>query len=60
MKQARISEIPGVGLLTAAATVAVIGDARSFKSGREFAAYPGLVPRQNGSGGKVKLGGISK
>jgi transposase len=56
----RISEIPGVGLLTATAAVAVIGDARSFKSGREFAAYLGLVPRQNGSGGKVKLSGISK
>jgi transposase len=56
----RISEIPGVGLLTATAAVAVIGDARAFKSGREFAAYLGLVPRQNGSGGKVKLGGISK
>jgi transposase len=49
-----------VGLLTATAAVAVIGDARSFKSGREFAAYLGLVPRQNGSGGKVKLSGISK
>jgi len=56
----RISEIPGVGLLTATAAVAVIGDARAFKSGREFAAYLGLVPRQNGSGGKVRLGGISK
>ncbi|MGT2509360.1 IS110 family transposase [Cupriavidus basilensis] len=56
----RISEIPGVGLLTATAAIAVIGNAQSFKSGREFAAYLGLVPRQNGSGGKVKLGGISK
>ncbi len=56
----RISEIPGVGLLTATAAVAVIGNAQTFKSGREFAAYLGLVPRQNGSGGKVKLGGISK
>jgi len=56
----RIAEIPGVGLLTATAAVAVIGNARAFKSGREFAAYLGLVPRQNGSGGKVKLGGISK
>ncbi|CAN7332139.1 IS110 family transposase [Paraburkholderia sp. DD10] len=56
----RISEIPGVGLLTATAAVAVIGNAHAFRSGREFAAYLGLVPRQNGSGGKVKLGGISK
>ncbi|KVU35956.1 transposase [Burkholderia ubonensis] len=56
----RISEIPGVGPLTATAAVSVIGQARTFRSGREFAAYLGLVPRQNGSGGKVKLGGISK
>jgi len=56
----RISEIPGVGLLTATAAVAVIGDAKTFRSGREFAAYLGLVPRQTGTGGKVRLGGISK
>jgi transposase len=56
----RISEIPGVGVLTATAAVSVIGQANTFRSGREFAAYLGLVPRQNGSGGKVKLGGISK
>jgi transposase len=56
----RISEIPGMGLLTATAAVAVIGNAQAFRSGREFAAYLGLVPRQNGSGGKVKLSGISK
>jgi transposase len=56
----RISEIPGVGVLTATAAVSVIGQATTFRSGREFAAYLGLVPRQNGSGGKVKLGGISK
>ncbi|MGU7776414.1 IS110 family transposase [Burkholderia sp. MR1-5-21] len=56
----RISEIPGVGVLTATAAVSVIGQAKTFHSGREFAAYLGLVPRQNSSGGKVKLGGISK
>jgi transposase len=56
----RISDIPGVGLLAATAALAVIGNAQAFKSGREFAAYLGLVPRQNSSGGKVKLGGISK
>ncbi|WP_338911155.1 IS110 family transposase [Mycetohabitans rhizoxinica] len=56
----RISEIPGVGLLTATAAVSVIGQAKTFRSGREFAAYLGLVPRQNSSGGKVRLGGISK
>lgn len=56
----RIAEIPGVGLLTATAAVAMMGDARSFKSGREFAAFAGLVPRQTGTGGRVKLLGISK
>jgi len=55
-----IAEIPGVGLLTATAAVATMGDAKAFKSGREFAAWLGLVPRQIGTGGKVKLLGISK
>ena len=49
-----------MGLLTATAAVAMIGDARSFRSGREFAAFVGLVPRQSGTGGKIKLLGISK
>jgi transposase len=55
-----ISEIPGVGLLTATAAVATMGDPKAFSSGREFAAWTGLVPRQTGSGGKVNLHGISK
>ncbi|MDP1537872.1 MAG: IS110 family transposase [Burkholderiales bacterium] len=55
-----IAEIPGVGKLTATALVATMGEAKSFKSGREFAAYLGLVPRQSGTGGRVKLLGISK
>jgi transposase len=55
-----ISEIPGVGLLTATAAVATMGDPKAFSSGREFAAWAGLVPRQTGSGGKVILHGISK
>lgn len=55
-----ISEIPGVGLLTATAAVAMMGDPKSFDSGREFAAWAGFVPRQTGSGGKVNLHGISK
>ena len=46
--------------MTATALVATIGDPAAFKSGRELAAYLGLVPRQNGTGGKVRLGGISK
>lgn len=56
----RIAEIPGVGMLTATALVATMGEAKSFKTGREFAAFVGLVPRQSGTGGKVKLLGISK
>jgi len=56
----RIGAIPGVGLLTATAAVATMGDAKAFKSGREFAAWLGLVPRQSGTGGRVKLLGISK
>jgi transposase len=56
----RLMTIPGVGLLTATAAVATIGEARVFRSGREFAAFVGLVPRQAGTGGRVKLLGISK
>jgi transposase len=56
----RIAEIPGVGLLTATAAIATMGDAKAFKSGREFAAWLGLVPRQSGTGGRVRLLGISK
>lgn len=55
-----ISEIPGVGLLTATAAVATMGDAKAFHSGREFAAWAGLVPKQTGSGDKASLQGISK
>jgi transposase len=55
-----ISEVPGIGRLTATALVATIGDARTFRSGREFAAFLGLVPRQNGTGGKIRLGSISR
>lgn len=55
-----ISAIPGVGLLTATAAVATMGDPKAFRSGREFAAWLGMVPAQVGTGGKVKLLGISK
>ncbi len=55
-----ISAIPGVGVLTATAAVATMGDANAFRSGREFAAWIGLVPGQTGSGGKVRLLGMSK
>ncbi len=56
----RLLDIPGVGPLIATAAVATMGEASAFKSGREFAAYVGLVPRQTGSGGKIRLPGISK
>lgn len=56
----RVAQIPGVGLLTATAAIATMGEASAFKSGREFCAWLGLVPRQSGTGGKVKLLGISK
>ena len=56
----RIAQIPGVGLLSATAAMAIMGDAKAFKSGREFAAWLGLVPGQTGTGGRVRLLGISK
>jgi transposase len=56
----RLASIPGVGVLTASALVASIGNARCFKNGRELAAWLGLVPRQHSSGGKPLLLGISK
>ena len=56
----RLLTIPGIGLLTATALVASIGDIRAFKSGRELAAWLGLVPRQHSTGGKTTLLGISK
>lgn len=56
----RLMTIPGIGFLTAAAIAASVGDASEFKSARQFAAWIGLTPRQNSSGGKERLGRISK
>ena len=56
----RLAGIPGIGPLTASALTASIGDARDFESGRQLAAWLGLVPRQHSSGGKTNLLGISK
>ena len=56
----RLATIPGVGFLTASAIAATVPDPSFFKSGREFSAWLGLVPRQNSSGGKERLGRISK
>ena len=55
-----LDEIPGVGTLIASATAASVPDPGVFKSGRDFAAWLGLTPRQNSSGGKEKLGAITK
>jgi transposase len=56
----RLETIPGVGVITATALVATIGDASQFHSGRQLAAWLGLVPKQHSSGGKQRLGRISK
>ena len=56
----RLQAIEGVGPLTASAVSASLGDARVFRNGRQFAASLGLVPRQYSTGGKTRLGGISK
>lgn len=56
----RLKTIPGVGLITATALAASVPDPSVFKTGRQFAAFLGLVPRQNSSGGKDRLGRISK
>jgi len=56
----RLEAIPGVGVITATALVATIGDASQCHSGRQRAAWLGLVPRQHSSGGKERLGRISK
>jgi transposase len=56
----RLEEIPGVGPIVATALVAEVGDWKAFSSGRSLAAWIGLVPRQHSTGGKEKLGRISK
>ncbi len=56
----RLATIPGVGLLGALATLAIVGDASYFKNARHLSAYLGLVPRQHSSGGREQLFGITK
>jgi transposase len=56
----RLMQLEGVGAATATAIVATIGDGKAFKNGRQFAAWLGLVPQQYSSGGKTRLGHISK
>jgi transposase len=56
----RIATVPGVGLLGATALAATVSDPTHFRSGRQFAAWLGLTPLNNSSGGKERLGHISK
>ena len=56
----RLDEIPGVGPALATALVASVADPKAFRSGRNFSAWVGLVPKQHTSGGKARLGGITK
>ena len=56
----RLEQIPGVGVLTATYLAAVLGDGSAYRNGRQFSASLGLVPRQLSTGGKQKLGGITK
>jgi transposase len=56
----RLDTIPGFGPILSSAVAAIVTDPRHFNSGRDFAASLGLVPRQDGTGGKIKLGPISK
>jgi transposase len=55
-----LMQLPGIGSTTASALVSTIGNARDFKNGRQLAAWLGLVPGQYSSGGKTRLGGITK
>jgi transposase len=56
----RLESIPGIGTIGASAITATVTDPNAFRSGRDFAAWVGLVPRQDSTGGKQKLGPISK
>lgn len=56
----RLATIPGIGPIGATALAASVGDPAQFKSGRQFAAWLGLTPRQRSSGGKERLGRITK
>jgi transposase len=56
----RLATIPGIGPRAATAIAATVPDPSAFRSGREFAAWLGLVPRQNSTGGKARLGRISR
>jgi transposase len=56
----RLEQVPGIGVLGATALAATLGDGRAWRSGREFSASIGLVPAHTGTGGKVRVGQLSK
>ena len=56
----RLAAIPGIGVITATAIAATVTDPEQFRSGRQFAAWLGLTPQQQSTGGKTRFGGISK
>ena len=56
----RLTAIPGLGVITATAIAATVTDPDQFRSGRQFAAWLGLTPQQHSTGGRTRLGGISK
>jgi transposase len=56
----KLDEVPGIGVLGATALAATLGDAKAWRSGREFSASIGLVPAHSGTGGKVRVGHLSK
>jgi transposase len=56
----KLAKMPGIGPIMASAVIATLGDAKSFKNGRQVIAWLGLVPKHNSSGGKTMLLGMSK
>src|SRR5258708_11337277 len=56
----RLDDCPGIGPVLATALAATVADPKAFRSGRNFSAWIGLVPKQHSSGGKNRLGGVSK
>lgn len=56
----RVAKVPGIGLLTATYLIASVGNCNQFNTAKQFAAWLGLTPREHSSGGKQRLGGISK
>jgi len=56
----RLDDCPGIGPVLATALAATVADPKAFRSGRNFSAWIGIVPKQHSSGGKNRLGGISK